>query len=194
MLLRRTSFFREKNLANVFLIVIPSRNISSAIYLAQKLKFKVFNICRSLDLPPLRFDLVDHATWRHSCGTRNADYSSSSDSATSSSDYLVVECEASESKGQPFTGIQPWRFEPPERSSEAEEVRESPENIEPVTACHSPAAISIVKNGECLDRIEQLLRTMWSAYHLISSMLWMIRILKGKELIKQAFFWYTERL
>ena len=34
----------QKNLANVFLIVIPSRNISSAIYLAQKSRFKVLNL------------------------------------------------------------------------------------------------------------------------------------------------------
>ena len=34
----------QKNLANVFLIVIPSRNISSAIYLAQKSSFKVLNL------------------------------------------------------------------------------------------------------------------------------------------------------
>ena len=35
--------------------------------------------------------------------------------------------------GQPFTEIQPRRFEPPGRSSEADEVRASPENIELTT-------------------------------------------------------------
>ena len=52
-----------------------------------------------------------------------ADCSSSSDSATSLSDYSDVEellkCEAAPSIGQPFTGIQPGRFEPPGRSSES---------------------------------------------------------------------------
>ena len=66
-----------------------------------------------------------------------ADCSSSSDSATSLSDYSdvgeLLECEAPESIGQPFTGIQPRRFEPPGRSSEADEVPESPENIDPAT-------------------------------------------------------------
>ena len=55
-----------------------------------------------------------------------ADSSSLSDSSTSSSDYSdieeLLECEAPESRGQPFTGIQPWRFEPPGRSHEADEV------------------------------------------------------------------------
>ena len=66
-----------------------------------------------------------------------ADCSSSSDGATSLSDYSDVEellkCEAAPSIGQPFTGIQPGRFEPPGRSSEADEVRASPENIELTT-------------------------------------------------------------
>ena len=66
-----------------------------------------------------------------------ADSSSLSDSSTSSSDYSdieeLLECKAPESRGQPFTGIQPWRFEPPGRSHEADEVRESTENIEPAT-------------------------------------------------------------
>ena len=34
----------QKNLANVVLIVIPSRNISSANYVAQKSRFKVLNL------------------------------------------------------------------------------------------------------------------------------------------------------
>ena len=64
-----------------------------------------------------------------------ADSSSLSDSSCSSSDYSDVEkrleCEAPESIGQPFTGIQPWRFEPPgTRSREADKVRESPESLQ----------------------------------------------------------------
>ena len=43
-----------------------------------------------------------------------ADSSSLSDSSTSSSDYSdiedLLEREAPESRGQPFTGIKPWRF------------------------------------------------------------------------------------
>ena len=66
-----------------------------------------------------------------------ADSSSSSESCTSSTDSSdideLLECEAPESTGQPFTSIQPWRFEPPGRSSEADEVPESVENIEPAT-------------------------------------------------------------
>ena len=49
------------------------------------------------------------------------------DSATSLSDYSdvekLLECEAPESIGQPFTGIQPRRFEPPRWSFETGEVR-----------------------------------------------------------------------
>ena len=85
--------------------------------------------------------------------------------------------------GQPFTEIQPRRFEPPGRSSEADEVRASPENIELTTTGASGverrrngcfrrlAAISIVKNGECLDGFEQFLCTVRSVNRLISSML-----------------------
>ena len=48
-------------------------------------------------------------------------------------------------------------------------------------ACLLPAVISIAKNGECLDVIEQLLCTMRSTHHLISSMLWMLRIVYRPE-------------
>ena len=65
------------------------------------------------------------------------DSSSSSESCTSSTDSSdleeLLECEAPESTGQPFTGIQPWRFEPPGGSFEADEAPESVENIEPAT-------------------------------------------------------------
>ena len=86
----RTTFFR-KNIANVFRIVIPSRNISSAIYLAQKSRFKVLN------LPLTRTSAINASilpiTWRDVTGVEQqmvsnmADCCSSSDSATSLSDY-----------------------------------------------------------------------------------------------------------
>ena len=154
------------------------------------------SICRSIDLPPLTLRFVDHMTWRHRRGTAN-DLSWTRLTVVLSflpivSDVAeLLQCEAPESIGQLFTGIQPWHFEPPGRSSEADEVRESPENIEP--AYHSPAAISKVKNSKewwvpSWCRTIGLLWTTRSAYRLISSMLWMIQIVKWKGLIKHAFF------
>ena len=72
---------------------------------------------------------------RHRCGTTTdnnmADSNSSSepsDSASDSSDFeVMIGDNTAENLMEPFSGIQPWRFEPPSRTREAQEREENVE-------------------------------------------------------------------
>ena len=84
-----------KNLANVFLIVIPSRNISSTIFLAPKSKFKVLHLplirSSAINASILLITRRDVTRVEQQMISNMADCSSSSDSATSLFDYSDVE-------------------------------------------------------------------------------------------------------
>ena len=87
--------FSEKNLANFFLIVMPSRNISSTIFLAQKSKFKLLNLLltrsSAINVSILLIRRRNVTRVEQQMISNMADCSSSSDSATSLSDYSDVE-------------------------------------------------------------------------------------------------------
>ena len=67
--------------------------------------------------------------------TNMSDSSSSSESSSSSSDFSdfeeAFEGEMPENAIDSFADIQPWRFEPPGRSSEPQESEESMRDVEP---------------------------------------------------------------